>query len=523
VVKIWRRLDPNWILVGLLAVVALAPLTYPGFFQAHSGYLPTFAVQHLAPAEAWPLSLAQDPGLRGEGRLPYLLAWPFYALSGSGIVAIKWGYGLAFLLGALGVYAWTRRRLGTRGGVLAAVVYTYLPWHLASVYVRGAYAEAWLWAAWPYALWAVDRLAEPGRIARLVAALAGIAALAALAWSQPGLAVLSLPLLVACGAATAFRRRGLALRLGLSAALLLLLLWWLGRYAAEAPLPFADQALYPFQLLSAAWGHGISVAGWADGQPFQLGLAAVGLTLVALALWGRKPGVAIRQPLIFWAISLGVVIMLPLAPALFVWEWTGLDRFLTYPWQILALSGLPLAFLAGSVVRLDRRLVTLPAWSGLLALVILASYPYLAPEFSQVDPGPEPVAVFQEEGAPAPQMMILDYQIAPPTEITPTLTLTLTWQTAAPVAGDYTVFVHLLAEDGSKIAQRDTRPCDGTCPTDSWRPGEIVVDRYPLDLPADPAEPTQLAVGLYQLETGQRPDLLLPTGRKDNTVYIDVP
>ena len=54
------------------------------------------------------------------------MAWPFAQGPGGGVAAIRWGYGLAFLLGALGVYGWTRRWLGVRGGVLAATVYAWV-------------------------------------------------------------------------------------------------------------------------------------------------------------------------------------------------------------------------------------------------------------------------------------------------------------------------------------------------------------------------------------------------------------
>ncbi len=152
-----RHFDLAWLLVLILTVFALAPLTYPGFFQAESGFLPAFNAGHLSEAPHWGQPV--DP-VRGEGKLPYLIAWPFYQLTGSGTAAIKWGYGLAFVVGALSLYAWTRRWLGARGALLAAVVYTYLPWHLSTVYIRGAYGEAWLWAFWPLILWAIDHFNE---------------------------------------------------------------------------------------------------------------------------------------------------------------------------------------------------------------------------------------------------------------------------------------------------------------------------------------------------------------------------
>jgi hypothetical protein len=227
----------------------------------------------------------------------------------------------------------------------------------------------------------------------------------------------------------------------------------------------------------------------------------------------------------FWVTVLLILILLCLPLSAWFWQITGFDAFLTHPWQLLALTGLPLAFLAGAVIRLEERLATLPAWAGLVALVVLASYPYLAPRFTQVNPGSEPVAMLQPVGAEAPQIMLLDYDLVPPTAITPTLTLTLTWQALEPVTGDYTIFVHALA-GGAKIAQRDTRPCDGECPTTSWEPGRIILDRYQLDLVSDaaagpgqlPPGPYQLAVGLYLLDSGERATVV---GRDDNTVFID--
>lgn len=522
------RFDLNWILVLLLAVFAVAPLTYPGFFETQSGFFPAFNVEHLSAAPNW--GRMADPA-RGEGKLPYLLAWPFLQASGNGVTAIKWGYALAFLLGALGIYVWTRRWLGARGGVLAAAVYTYLPWHLSTTYVRGAYAEAWLWAFWPFILWAIDRLSEGRPQSTLVGIAAGLPLLAATFWTQPGLALLALPLLISYGATVPTRGGWIWPRLLETAALSLLLLWIVARRLPEARLPFAEHLLYPFQLLSAAQG---------DGLTFQLGIASVGLSMISIALLLSKhpreraeahypflPSV-LNRAVWFWAGVLGILLLLSLPLSAWFWQITSFEAFLTYPWQLLALTGPPLAFLAGTVIRLDRRLATLPAWAGLVALVVLASYPYLSPQFTELDPGSEPVALFRPVGAEAPHITLLDYEIAAPAQITPTLTLTLTWQAVEPIASDYTVFVHVLAEDGAKVAQRDTQPCEGQCPTGLWQPGEIVVDRYELGLTpgatAEPGElpprPHQVAVGLYLLDSGDRATVV---GRDDNMVFIDVP
>ena len=245
----------GWLLVIVLTLFAVAPLTYPGFFEAHSGYLPPLNSHHIADAPSW--ARIPEP-IRGEGKLPYLVVRPILQLSGSGVVAVKWGYGLAFFLGAWGVYVWTRRWFGVRGGIVATTVYTYLPWHLGTVYVRGAYAEAWLWALWPLILVAIDLWAA-GRA--LPAALLGIPALAASFWTQPGLAALCLPVMAIYLLMMMGRRWAWLLVLAGSVVVTLLLAWYSGRTGPAPQTAFNDQFLYPYQLLSAAWGPETVVQG----------------------------------------------------------------------------------------------------------------------------------------------------------------------------------------------------------------------------------------------------------------------
>ncbi|MBN1875153.1 MAG: hypothetical protein JXA33_13045 [Anaerolineae bacterium] len=79
-----------------------------------------------------------------------------------------------------------------------------------------------------------------------------------------------------------------------------------------------------------------------------------------------------------------------------------------------------------------------------------------------------------------------------------TLTLTLTWQTQAPVAYDATLFVHLTNAEGEVIAQVDRRPLDGRFPTSYWIPGHAITDTFSLSL--DDNARSQLAalrLGLY--------------------------
>jgi hypothetical protein len=103
--------------------------------------------------------------------------------------------------------------------------------------------------------------------------------------------------------------------------------------------------------------------------------------------------------------------------------------------------------------------------------------------------------------------------------------LTLVWQAAQAMEHDYTLFVQLLAPDGTLKGQIDVWPRDGTHPTSNWREGEPVEDRYLVYLDADaPPGQYRVAVGWYLLETMERVPVLDAEGRAvDDKVLLPGP
>ncbi len=103
-------------------------------------------------------------------------------------------------------------------------------------------------------------------------------------------------------------------------------------------------------------------------------------------------------------------------------------------------------------------------------------------------------------------------QVARPGE---TLFVTLQWQAVAPMPVDYTVFTHVSNTDALPVAQLDSQPASGTRPTTTWIPGETILDRRAVLLPADlPPGQYTIEIGLYDLNTGQR----LAVDRGDHVV-----
>jgi hypothetical protein len=89
-------------------------------------------------------------------------------------------------------------------------------------------------------------------------------------------------------------------------------------------------------------------------------------------------------------------------------------------------------------------------------------------------------------------------------------TLWLYWQAVSRLDVNYTVFVHLVGQDGHIVSQHDGMPEGGFYPTAAWEVGETIEDEHPLDMTTDvPQGDYSLLVGLYHLETAER---LLVTG-----------
>jgi 4-amino-4-deoxy-L-arabinose transferase-like glycosyltransferase len=97
--------------------------------------------------------------------------------------------------------------------------------------------------------------------------------------------------------------------------------------------------------------------------------------------------------------------------------------------------------------------------------------------------------------------------------------LTLFWQALEAIDEHYTVFTHLVDDEGTLWGQKDNPPVDGFYPTTKWQAGEIVRDQYDLLISPDaPAGEYKLEVGMCLARTGER----LPVNGDDAVQLIEV-
>lgn len=184
------------VLVVALALVAVAPaLAAPGIVATRAGGDSPFLLQRV-----FEMAVALRGGHFPARWMPdaaHGLGYPFWnfyaplaygvagtvAVLGGGVIgAVKLTQALCFVLAALGAYRLARSAWGTAAaGVVAAAAYTFAPYHLLNVYVRGdALAELAAYAVAPWLLVAIDgALLRPS--ARSVARLAFVTALLPLA------------------------------------------------------------------------------------------------------------------------------------------------------------------------------------------------------------------------------------------------------------------------------------------------------------------------------------------------------
>jgi hypothetical protein len=546
------RRGPYLLVLLLLSLFAWAPLVYPGFMQVHSGFLTVFNLADLAVVSnklSWLPAIGVTPDLlRGEGPLAYWLALLLRPLAGD-VGAIKAIFALSIIASGLGVYAWTRRvfsdldhELTQRTGLLAAAVAMLWPPLLVTVYVRGALGEVLFIALVTWALWAVAGarrhvsrftfhvLRFTFHVSRFTYVVAVALLTAALFWTQAGLALWATALLLvwALWPGAPLRSRGIAVAAVLVGALLGGGLFWLlhgGQDPASEPLDVAAHAVYLYQLLSPAWGFGVSTSGWQDDLSLQLGLAALGLTALTVVLgFGKlnrsQSAEADHNPLFtvpalqFAALSALVLILLTTTVARPLWRIEPLAATLTYPWQLFALVGPLLALLGGALLVVERRLAVLPVWAAAVALVVLSSYPYLAPHFTQMTPDPAAPAILGANQVTLVSATIDEtgmVDVWEPSEqhaltVSQRFTVNLAWQALQPIDFDYNVFIHAEDADGNRVAQWDGQPTRGgePYPMTAWTVGEIIVNDYLLELDPAAAPVQRVYLGLYNWQTGER-------------------
>lgn len=403
-----------------------------------------------------------------------------FVLIGAGLTtAVKLTWAIAVLGGAWGMYElvkhWcspdssfgfvarrvlptatsgqTRLSVSSTCAVVAGLLYTYAPYHLVDIYVRGALAETLLMTWFPWVILAFDRLIAAGMgrgwQRRLLLAAVGYGstllthsfALPAFTPVLAGFILFRLWLgaFVSGPAPWAYwrptlTRTLLSLAAGVAglllAAVFLLPLVVEGQYLVmedwiSETYGYERHWVYWGQFFSSFWGYGYSddPVGANDGMGFQQGailliLAGLGAFVVANELLSAPQTDAsdnapagtrrnARLYLMFFFLLAGIASLAATTPAAAtIWRLIPLLEIIQFPWRLLAPAALALSIVGGLLVWYlgssvqrpwadDDAQPTWSAESGMLLLgllVVFASFSYSRPASLQ------PVETWREDG-----------------------------------------------------------------------------------------------------------------------------
>ena len=369
-----RAVDGYLEVAVLLSLIAALPLLIgPGIVNTRSGGDSPFLlmrVQQLAinlQLGIFPVRWMPDAayGL-GYPAFNYYAALPYYlaaAMSRAGL-GILWGIkltqALGFVLAATFTYRLARDLAASRpGALLASTLYTYAPFHLVNVYVRGdSLSEFYAMALYPLAIWSVRRLIHRPTMGRLATVAASYAALilshniSAVTFSPfLGLWVLVEGLSRQSGRWRALLLATLALGLGL-----LLSLWFWLPALRESPLVQLGEQTTGYLHFAGHFRGSDSVQwqplhdyGFAEGgDPFAMGmvqaiLAVAGLVALAVRALRRRP---LTAPYWLAALALLTYTWLMTPSSRWVWEHMPLLAYAQFPWRMLSVQALAIAILS---------------------------------------------------------------------------------------------------------------------------------------------------------------------------------
>lgn len=376
-----RRTSPrrNWhdaaTLAALVVVplVAISPLLSPGLMATHDGLFHLYRAVEL---EAAIREGTLHP--RWAGDLVNGLGYPvfhFYAPLANYLVvtlhfagftfvdALKAAFAVSFPLAAGGMYLWARAMFPPRGALLAAVAYTYSPYLLLDVYVRGDLPEVLALSLVPWVLWAAHRLVLDPVVSRMVVA-AGAYALVILTHNLT--AFFFTPLFVAYLAVVAVAARGwrslpyvtaaIVVGLGLSA------FYWLPaigekdlvqieRAVNQPDFDFRLHFITVEQLFSPEPPHDLRKGN--DWVEHRAGIAQGTLAIVGILMLlarRRKRAVLLQTG---FAVSCALVLLFfTTSGSIPFWESVPLVAYAQFPWRLLGLASVFLAFLAAGAACL---------------------------------------------------------------------------------------------------------------------------------------------------------------------------
>ncbi|MCL5435089.1 MAG: hypothetical protein M1405_01745 [Patescibacteria group bacterium] len=380
--SVLKRFLPLILLIAL-SFWAIKPLLSPGFFPIHDDeqiarlYELTMAVNNGQIPPRWVADLGFGYGFPLFNFYPpliYYLGYLFHLVGFSLIDSTKIVIGLGFILSAYFMFIWVKKHYGVSGGLAAATLYTYVPYHAVDLYVRGALSEFFSFVWIPAVFWAFDRCSEKKTV--LSAVIAGV--LLSFVVLTHNLVTIQFISFLAVYLLYLFYKERKSIKkvfllfslsgltsLGMSA------YFWLPailekKYTLVDKILLGELASYklhfvcPWQFINSPWGYGGSIAGCVDGLSFQIGKVQIAVSILAIilivfsVLFKRKLSFSIKLPFVVFFLFIFSLFMATSYSQL-VWSIFQPLAYIQFPWRFLLFTAVFTSFLGGFVAAVLKR------------------------------------------------------------------------------------------------------------------------------------------------------------------------
>ncbi len=298
--------------------------------------------------------------------LIYYLASAWHTLGFSVVAALNLACLTLLAVAGTGMYLYAREFFDRAGGLAAGVAYVFAPFTLTNLYVRQALADYTAMAFIPWALWGLYRWVGSGQQGKARHLAVAAAATALILLSSNPVALIAVPALALYAAFLAWRAKSwrvlgrgvwaIGLGLGLAAFFWVPALaerhWVQTHHLLSGYLNYRNHFVYLHQLVYSPWGYGLSLPGPEDGMSFGLGAVHLAL-LVAAGLLAWRQGNRLRRAgsgwdhFWFFLGLLGLTVFLVTDNSLWLWDALPLLQYLEFPWRILVLAAVAMAFICG--------------------------------------------------------------------------------------------------------------------------------------------------------------------------------
>jgi len=320
----------------------------------------------------------------------FYLAEIFHLIGFNFIISIKLVVILGIILGFLFMYLFAKTIWGREGGFISAVIYTFFPYRLALVYIRGDFTEYFATSLIPLVLYAFIRLAQTKKMKYF---LLSSLALALLIITHNIQTLFFLPLLF----------------------FYLIYIFW--QEIKKVILPSVLSVIFSFSLVAffifpafferqfiaaEALARGrydfhlnfinfsnLILAHWSMEEFFQIGILGIFIFIAVVLIFltsHRQLGGFERKNFNFFILVILATSLLTLPISVIFWERMPLVKFTQFPWRVLSFQVLAFGVLGGILfqTKVSQRLFKKKLAPILLviifsSIIVFANYDFTRP------------------------------------------------------------------------------------------------------------------------------------------------